>query len=544
MTNNAYVIRSATICLVFVLCYLIVICSLFLIQIQQHDFYTHLGTQQYYISVTTYPERAGIFDRNHVPLALNHEQISAFIMPQRIKNKQHVGAFLQAQFPESYGRYQTHEHKQFMYIKRNLSHDEIQSIKQSGIKDIHFIKEPHRWYPLACASTIVGSTDIDNHGAFGIEYTYEAQLAGSPSTYQLEKDARSGYFYVTKETQIAGTEGTPVHLTIDSTLQFLVAQEVEKTRNDFQAQAGGALVIDPTNGDILAMVSCPYYDPNNVQELQHTNNICISDAYELGSVMKVCVALAALDEELVTPDEMIDCHGTKRMFLYGRPITTWRAMGVVPFKEVIQRSNNIGIAQVAYRLKEKLYDHHRKLALGKKTNLQLPGEQCGSTSDPKHWSKQSLISLSFGYEMRATLVQLAKIFCMISHNGIMVQPRIIATAPIAYESATPLYKPETIATIREMLKDVVTETSGAALQRTGYTVMGKTGSAYLANETGYSETDTIYTFAGIVEKDTYKRVIVTFIKKPASTQYFASHISAPLFGRIAERMLIHDGIIA
>jgi cell division protein FtsI (penicillin-binding protein 3) len=544
MTHSSYVTRGAMVCFVFVICYLIIICALFFIQIKNHEFYSNLGNQQYFINVTTYPERAAIIDRNNVPLALNHEQISAFIMPQRIKKKDELVTFLKAAFPDAYARYQTQTHKPFMFVKRNLSDDEIQTIKSSHIKEIHLMKEPHRWYPVACASTIVGSTDIDNHGAFGIEYIYDKQLAGTPSTYQLEKDARSGYFYVTKETQTAGTEGTPVHLTIDSTLQFLAAQEVEKTRAQFNAQAGGALIMDPTNGDILAMVSCPYYDPNNIQDIQHTNNICISDAYELGSVMKVCVSLAALEEGLVTPDELIDCHNTKRMLLYGRPITTHLAMGVVPFKEVIQRSNNIGIAQVAYRLKEKLYDHHRKLALGKKTNVNLPGEQSGFVGDPAHWSKQSLISLSFGYELRATLLQLAKIFCMISNNGIMMQPRIDATAPIAYESETPLYKQETLDIVRSMLTEVVTQGSGTAAQRTGYTIMGKTGSAYLANEMGYSKTESIYTFAGIVEKDDYKRVIITFIKNPASTSYFASQVSAPLFGKIAERMLIHDTIIA
>lgn len=546
MTSSAYKLRVTGICLMFCVGFFLILCTLFFIQIVQHQFYVSLGEKQYHISITKHSERAEIFDRYGKPLALNKENISAFIMPKRVRNREQLSTFLQTSFPESYKKFTQKPAPSFLFIKRNLSKEELKTIEGAQIKDIHLLKEPHRYYPLTCASTVVGNTDIDNHGAFGIEYTYQEQLAGKPTTYTLEKDARSGYFYFAQETKVSGTEGSPVHLTLDATLQFLATYELEKTRTAFAAQEGAVLIMNPDNGDILAMARSPYYNPNNLVNLNfdHTKNIAVSDAYELGSVMKICVALAALEEGVVTPDELIDCKNTKSTTLYGRPISTWQAMGVIPFCEVIQRSNNIGIAQVAHRLGAKLYEHHQRVGFGKKTQVSLPGEQSGFINAPTNWSKQSLISLSFGYELTATLLQLGKLMCMIAHNGIMVQPRIIQTVPVTYESETPIYSPDTITAIKTMLIQTVEHGSGFRAKLPGYTIMGKTGSAYLATEGGYSKEDTIYTFAGIIEKDTFKRVIITFIKKPASTEHFASQITVPLFARVAERILMHESIFA
>ena len=155
-----------------------------------------------------------------------------------------------------------------------------------------------------------------------------------------------------------------------------------------------------------------------------TKNTVVTEAYELGSVFKICVALAALEEGVVTPDELIDCKNTKTTFIDGRKINTVHEAGIIPFEEVIAQSNNIGIAQVAQRLGTKIYDHYPRLGFSKKSGIPFPGENKGFINPPNKWSKQSIISLSYGYEVSANLLQLARAFSIIANGGYWIDPRI------------------------------------------------------------------------------------------------------------------------
>jgi cell division protein FtsI/penicillin-binding protein 2 len=247
-----------------------------------------------------------------------------------------------------------------MFIKRRLSPEEIAIITAEKNPDIFLLSEPGRYYPLTCASPIIGLTNIDNKGLLGIELLYNHILAGKPTTCHLEKDARSGYYYFKKETTIQGDVGLPLQLTIDADLQFLVQEAVQQTVNKFNAKEAAAIIMDPKTGEIIAMLSYPYFDPNNPHTSSADNfrNRIVNDAHELGSVMKVCAALAALEEGVVTPDELIDCQNALTTQIDGRTINTVQAHGVIPFTDVVALSNNIGIAIVAKRLNEKLYDHY------------------------------------------------------------------------------------------------------------------------------------------------------------------------------------------
>src|SRR5690606_1354781 len=151
------------------------------------------------------------------------------------------------------------------------------------------------------------------------ELTYNDILAGNPTTFVLEKDARSGYYYFAKETTVHGDESKELQVTIDSDLQFLIQEAILTIMKQFQAKEGAAIVMNPHNGEILAMVSCPSFDPNDTHTITQENskNRVVTDAYELGSVIKVCAALACLEEGVVTPDELIDCKNTKSTYIDG-----------------------------------------------------------------------------------------------------------------------------------------------------------------------------------------------------------------------------------
>ena len=451
--------------------------------------------------------------------------------------------FLKTQFPYAYKEFLNKQHKSFMYIKRRLSEYEIQTVRNAACSDIHLLHESSRFYPLTCAAPLVGFTDIDNNGLAGIEFQYNTQLAGKPSTFCLEKDARSGYFYFKKEVKDAGTQSQPITLTIDSDLQFLVDEELAASMNQHHAREGAAIIMDPTNGKILALVSRPYDDPHGSKfSIANMKPRAVTDTYEFGSVMKVFSALAALEEQVVQPDEIVDCKNRKTCMIDGRTINTLVAHGQIPFSDVIAFSNNIGIAQIAKRLNETLYDHYIRIGFGSKTGIGLPGEQKGFINHPANWSRQSIISLSYGYEISATLLQLACAFCLLANNGKPITPTVILTDK-KQETQDQLYNEKTIEAMREILRKTTEYGTGKRFQIKGYDVMSKTGTANLLVNGSYDQSKQILTCASVIEKDEYKRVIVSYIKEASTPNAYAATIAVPLQKRIAEKMIIHERMV-
>lgn len=541
MNRSQFKIRSALIFLIFCLCYFIIFLKLYHIQVHNKDFYSNLGAKQYNVTITQAPERALIYDRNKHPLALNKQHYAAFIFPKKLHNAKALESFLDTHFPQAKERLDAHRMAPFMFIKRKLTDTEIAFIKASNIQDLHVLQEPTRYYPIHASGPIVGITNVDNIGLFGIEKFYNSLLTGTPTTYMLEKDARSGNFYFAKETKTEGHEGTPVTLTIDGDLQFLAYQEVKDAVQRFASKEGAAIIIDPTNGDILAMVQYPTFDPHDTTNLDvsQTKLHPMTDTYELGSVIKTFAALSALQEGVVSSDEKIDCESQKYAYVDDMKINTPQAHGILTFAEVIQKSNNIGIAKVAQRLGEKLYDYYICLGFGKKTGISGFAEHEGFVNPPEKWSKRSLSSLSFGYELTVTLMQLARAYCIIAQHGYSVQPRIVLepykNSPIAQQ----IFSNTTVDIIRNVLKKTGMQKGYYDIFE-GFILMGKTGTANIVHNGVYDATRNVFTFAGIIEKGDYKRVIVTFIRESSYKNLYAYQVTTPLFLRIAERMIIHE----
>jgi len=527
--------------------YLLILGNLYLIQVKNRDFYVNLGNQQYNVTVTTAPARALIYDRTGKNmLALNKESLSAFILPKQLEEPEKLKAFLKEFFPQAHERLLKNGQKShFMYIKRKLTPEQLDLILSRDIPDIKLLNEPSRFYPIQAAAPLIGLTDIDTIGLGGVELQYNQQLAGKPTTFFLERDARSGHFYFKRETKVAGKIGDPITLTIDGDLQFLVHEEIKDAVTKFDAKEGSAIVMDPKTGEILAMATYPGFDPNNTEQItmENTKNRIVTECYELGSVFKIFTALAALEEKVTTTDELIDCKNTKLTYIDGRRIRTVHANGTINFAQVIEESNNIGIAIVAKRLGQKIYDHYTRLGFGKKTGIPFPGEQRGFVAPPSSWSKQSIISLSYGYEVNATLLQLASAFCTIARDGVTVQPQLIMHEPMAIAHGERVYMQDTVDLIKNILEGTTLHGTAKKAGIKGYKVMSKTGTANLLVDGKYDETKNIYTCAGIVQKDDYQRVIVVFVKQAAQKNLYASTVAAPLFECVAEKTLIHDKVI-
>ena len=543
--NRQYNFRLLIIGALLFLGYVAIIASLFVTQIYRADFFNTLGKKQYDVVITQAPPRAPIFDSYGIPLTLNKDSFAAFTMPKKLEDKKALNAFLKQYYPPAYEKLKSATPSHFMYIKRRLTPEQRSLIEKKSLKDLYILNEPSRFYPLAAAAPIVGLTDIDNKGIVGLELLYNNQLSGTPSVYSLQRDARSGSFYFERETRVQGSLGSPIMTTIDSTLQFLLYESILDTVTTFTAKEGAGLIMDPIKGDILAMVSVPSFDPNDSEsiDLDQTKNRPITEVYELGSVIKACLALAAFEEGVVTPDELIDCENKFTTYIEGRRVNTARttSAGIVPFTTVIRKSNNIGVAKVALRLGDKIYDYYRRLGFGSKTGINFPGEREGFVNPPSAWSKQSILSLSYGYEINCSLLQLARAFGIIATEGFDVHPRLLVTdAPSGQKER--LFSSASCRMLKEILTSEKPTPGNLKPYLEGLRIGTKTGTANILINGKYDETKNLFTCVGFVEKEGYSRIIVVFIKESAHKRLLASQVAAPLFQDIAQKMVIHEKI--
>lgn len=538
--NTKHIFRIIFIFFIFALLSLIAGVTLFHLQIRQHHFFIDLAQRQYTLKIVSTPERGIIYDKNNTLLSSNKEGVAAFIIPRTLQQPTEVLAFLSEHFPQAVARYEKNKDSYFCYVKRGLSEYEEQLIKNSHLSDIQLLKEPRRIYHVPESLTITGITNRDNEGLFGLEWLYNKELTGTPSEYTLEKDAHSHYFSSTKKELTEGTVATSLHTTLDAQLQRIAQEELTKKAEEFHAQEGGLLIMDPQTGEILAAATYPHFELNALTELdmRTTKNNCFTQCYEFGSVCKAFTALAALEEKIVTPDEIIDCHNTKLAYFKKRKITTVTPQGKVTFEEVIQHSNNIGIAKVAFRLQERLYDYLKKLGFGQKTGVHFPGQQYGFINPPNNWSAHSIISLSYGYEMSATLSQIVRAFAVFANNGRLVTPHIIKqkTCPLYPQVASD----ETIQIMRTILQKTSSKGTGRYGNIPGYTVLAKTGTANFLVNGKYDPDKKIYCFAVIIEHGEYKRVIGCYLKDTSHKRSYASTIVAPLCRTVMEKMIIHE----
>lgn len=537
MHHKDYKARIVLVFLAFFALYLILAIRLFLLQVHQKNFFNILARQQHQVSITITPPRGIIFDRSgSIALALNQEIPSAFILPHQFKKTEQTNRFLQEYYPDVFKRMKEHPDRHFLWLERHLTPERVTWFKKIGTDDISFINEQKRYYPFQACTHLLGFTDIDNKGIAGLELEFDKKLEGTATHMTIARDARSGNYYFERAVDSMGQQGESLTLSIDSSLQFLAFEELRKTVDHFQAKLGSVLVMNPDNGEILAMASYPTFDPNqkSLPNLEVTKNNIVCDCYELGSVMKVFSALAALEEGVVTMDEEINCEG-KVTSIDRFKVENWKSVGILPFRDVVRMSSNIGTAKIAKRVGKKLYDHFCRVGFGKKTNIQFPGERDGFVNSPKNWSKSSIIVLSFGYEIMASLLQLGQAFSLIANGGHLIQPTLLKSQESLSTQKEFLYKQETLEQIKEILESI-----GNRYKIAGYRIMGKTGSARCAEPGGYSQTRCLYTFAGIVEKSNYRRVIVTFVQEPEKKVRWASEVAAPLFQAVAQRMVLVD----
>lgn len=551
--------KALILCTVIFFCFSVIVFRLVGLMVFEHEALTKKADGQYISIEILSPQRGVIWDREMRPLSVNIETESLYAVPSKINDikglSYGLAPIIKVSEKEIRNKLMEKKDKAFIWVGRRLDERAVQKINglQEKLKlheELGFHTETKRQYPNGqMASHILGFTNIDNEGIDGIELRYNKEIRGSSKKVYRERDARGNSLVEDIE---ESTPGNSLMLTIDEGLQHIVEMEIENAMDVWKAEAVVAIMMEPSTGKILAMANRPTYDPNSVGDVQadERRNRAITDNYEPGSTFKTFVASAAIEEKIVSLNEKFD---VSRGFIKvpGGIIRDAHRHGVLTFKEVIQKSSNVGASQIAFRLgKERFYNYIKKFGFGEKTGIDLPGEAKGFVRNTEKWSGRSLPSISIGQEISVTPLQILRAYSAIANGGKLMKPYIVSDIISPEHEIIKRFSPvvekqvisETTArTMRDILKTVVEE--GGTAQKAsvmGNMVAGKTGTAQMVDpKTGlYSKNDYASSFIGFTPADNPKIALIVVVFKPRGASYGGT-VAAPVFKNIAEKAFVY-----
>ena len=439
---------------------------------------------------------------------------------------------------------------QFAYLARKVTPAEEQRVRALAIKGIGIVKESRRFYPKReLLSHVLGYVGMDNAGLAGVESSFDPLIRGRSGRVQVQLDARRSAMmsYVERE----ATAGATLELTIDQYLQNIAERELEWGVREYRAAGGSVVVMDPNTGEILAMANAPTFNPNSyarASDVQRRNR-AIQDLYEPGSTFKIVTASAALEEGLISPDDPIDVSAG--MIRFGsRQIDDVHRYGVLSFTDVIVKSSNVGAIKVGLRLgPERLSRYVSRFGFGQQVVPDFRGENPGIVWSPTKLDAGAVASVSMGYQVGVTPVQMAAAVSSIANGGTLYEPRVVRATirdgrrtEVGHKALRRTISERTAAQLTAIMEAVVERGTATKAQVAGYTIAGKTGTAHKAIEGGYSSTDYNASFIGFVPSRKPALTIVVLIDSPHGNGYMGGAVAAPVFKRVAEASLRHLGI--
>lgn len=458
-------------------------------------------------------------------------------------------------------------HNRFYKVKADLRDKAKQAAKSRdgerakllahALDGVGFVRSIKRVYPMGkLAGHVIGTTNVDG-GIDAMEFQLEHLLKGRPGRVLVTKDAARHTLQVQDEQYRPADYGRKVWLTIDTVIQGIAEEELEKTCRDYNAESGCAILMDPHTGKILAMASWPQFSPGNPREgrPEDRRNRNLTDPYEPGSIFKPFVMAWALEKGIVTPTQMVNCGGGVWHDPTGRAVKDVHGVGFVNWSMVLIKSSNIGMAQLGWKMGiPHLHDAVRNFGFGQRTGIELPGDQKGLVKPLGQWNKGTLTSASFGYEIAATPLQLVRAYAAFGNEGWLVTPRIIHAAEDDAGKVTPwqdlagpatekqIISKKTAETMRDIMEQVYIKGTAKGKGSKVYRLFGKTGTAHVAvrGAAHYAgdQYNSSFLCGGPV---TSPRVVaVMAIHKPdRSKGHFGGTVAAPGATRMVERALMY-----
>ena len=531
-----------------------------LIQIRDGETYRQRARDQQHRVVTIDPRRGRIFDRSGNTLALSVE-FDSFGIQDLDKDRfssTDVGN-LAVQLSQITGEDPRHivdrisGSKDFRYLVRWVNPETSERIKGLSAYPrfepyIRTEKEARRVYPYRTAAGQVLGFSVDGAGRAGFEMEHNRLLSGTEGYSVVKIDAQRRAYSWLDDLQKSAEHGADVVLTIDIAAQVAAERVLEEAIARHEALGGMVIMMDPGNGDILAMASSPDFDPNTPGRFQFEAQKIrpVVDTYEPGSTFKIVAATAALESGAFSLEDRIDTSGG-RIDLGSQTISDHEVFEELSVREVIEHSSNVGTVKIALELGEStFYEYTRSFGFGMKTGVALPGEVKGILHKPARWSMSTLPTMSIGYGVSVTGVQLASAYCTVANGGLLLQPRIIksilrndgSVQSVPRSVVRRVMKRQTAEVLLDVFTGVVDRGTGSKAAVPGFKVAGKTGTAWKAREDGRGYTRNYRSsFVGMFPAPDPEIVVLVMIDEPKRHGFYGGSVAAPVFNKFVRRLV-------
>ncbi|MGO2355146.1 MAG: peptidoglycan D,D-transpeptidase FtsI family protein [Marinomonas foliarum] len=434
-------------------------------------------------------------------------------------------------------RFEANKTRSFMYLRRQIPPHEADAIMEAHVVGVSKTKEYKRFYPAGeVASHVVGFTNIDDKGQEGIELAYDKALEGQPGRRSYVKDLSGN---IIRGVGVDETEhpGENIELSIDLRLQYLAYRELKAAVNEHRATSASAVILDVKTGEILAMVNQPSYNPNDRSKLEYEElrNRAVIDLFEPGSTMKPFTISAALMSGQYTTETTID---TSPGYLrFGRfTIRDAANYGVIDFEKLLIKSSNVGASKIALSLpQDAVWNMDYELGIGSPVGIGFPGEASGVLPSHPKWHPSEIATLSYGYGLSVSTLQLAQAYMTLANGGYRV-PVTIFKQDVPADGKQVI--PQKVARdVVKMMESVVQKGSGKAAKIPGYRVAGKTGTVHKVGSKGYEYDQYIALFAGVAPASNPRLAMVVMVNDPKGREYYGGEVAAPVFSRVMEGAL-------
>jgi cell division protein FtsI (penicillin-binding protein 3) len=491
--------------------------------------------------------RGQILDRNGEPLAISLEARDVYADPRYVDDPWATAVALAPLLEVETGELVEllTRDTTFVYLARQVDRDLADRIEGLGLAGVGFLDTSRRYYPAgSLAAQVLGFVGIDGEGLSGLEVRYEDLLAGEAGERTLEIDPRGQPIVGGVDVGRSPTAGSAVQTTIDREFQFTAEQALAEAVRMNRARGGTVIVMDPSNGDILAMASAPSFDPNDFDASSRTTyrNRAVTDAFEPGSTNKVITAAAAVDRHVVGLRREISVPWQMDVEEFTIHDAHEHGIQRMTIGDIIAESSNIGTVMVARRLGESaMASYLSRFGLGRSTGIGFPGESSGILPPPYDWTQTSLATIAYGQGIAATPLQMAAVYAAIANDGRWIQPRLVlgTRAPDRTFEAAPdaptrrAVSAKTAKIVTRMLAHAVAEGTGTNATIAGYEIAGKTGTARipLPDRPGYYEGQYVASFIGFLPASDPQVVIAAILDRPVTD--YGGIAAAPLFQRIA-----------
>src|SRR5438105_2292403 len=533
------------------ICLVAVVGRLGYLQLVCHTEYLARAARQQQRIMDITPKRGSIYDRNLDPLAMSIPVDSVFAVPIEVADVQLAAQLLSRVLgiTSEVLEAKLASAQSVAWIARKVPPDRKEAVEALNLKGIYFQKENQRIYPKRdLAAHVLGFVDLDEKGLGGIEYGLDGQIRGKSEKIVVMADARQRWF---DGVEAQRERGADVVLTLDEQIQYIAERELAVAITKTHALAGSVVVMNPNNGEILALANWPKFNPNTANEAsaEARMNRAVTALYEPGSTFKLITLAAAFDQGIVRPEEVFDCENGA-VYVAGHRIRDHKPFGLLTVSGILAQSSDVGAIKIALRLgAPKFYDYIRAFGFGQLTGVDLPGEGKGLVRRLENWSAISIGSISMGQEVGVTPIQLLSAVSAIANGGTLYKPRVVAElrrdnqvlpmeGPSAPAEPRRVIRPETAATLRRLMEGAVLNGTGKLARLEGWTAAGKTGSAQKIDPaTGrYSHTQLIASFTGFAPINNPAVTILVSLDSPVGP-HEGGQVAAPVFKRIAEQVL-------